>query len=154
MVIIIKGSFLGSNMSKIISFSVDDDFAGGLEQLMTDAGYQNRSRFLRDAATAFADMKRRGELANMVEDEVVEGHLVVYYQHDAEGKLLEIRHSNKLNVTSYNHSCLAHSHTCVDVLHAIGTAKDFRNTIETLQNTANVDKVTFTAAPHRDDGCC
>ena len=154
MVIIIKGSFLGSNMSKIISFSVDDDFAGGLEQLMTDAGYQNRSRFLRDAATAFADMKRRGELANMVEDEVVEGHLVVYYQHDAEGKLLQIRHSNKLNVTSYNHSCLAHSHTCVDVLHAIGTAKDFRNTIETLQNTANVDKVTFTAAPHRDDGCC
>ena len=141
-------------MSKIISFSVDDDFASGLDQLMDDSGYQNRSRFLRDAASAFADMKRRGELSDMVNDEVVEGHLIVYYQHDAEGKLLEIRHSNNLNVTSYNHSCLAHSHTCVDVLHAIGSAASFRSTIEMLQNTANVDKVTFVSAPLREDGCC
>ena len=141
-------------MSKIISFSVDDDFAGGLDKLMDDSGYQNRSRFLRDAASAFADMKRRGELAEMADKEVVEGHLVIYYQHEAEAKLLEIRHSNKLNVTSYNHSCLAHSHTCVDVLHAIGTAESFRDTIEFLQNTANVDKVTFVSAPLREDGCC
>lgn len=141
-------------MSKIISFSVDDDFAGGLDKLMGDSGYQNRSRFLRDAASAFADMKRRGELAEMADKEVVEGHLIIYYQHEAEAKLLEIRHSNKLNVTSYNHSCLAHSHTCVDVLHAIGTAESFRDTIEFLQNTANVDKVTFVSAPLREDGCC
>lgn len=141
-------------MSKIISFSVDDDFAGGLDKLMADSGYQNRSRFLRDAASAFADMKRRGELAEMPDKEVVEGHIVIYYQHEAEAKLLEIRHSNKLNVTSYNHSCLAHSHTCVDVLHAIGTAASFRSTIEFLQNTANVDKVTFVSAPLREDGCC
>lgn len=141
-------------MSKIISFSVDDNFAGSLDQLMADSGYQNRSRFMRDAAAAFAEMKRRGELADMDEDEVVEGHLVVYYQHEAESKLLDIRHSDKLNVTSYNHSCLAHSHTCVDVLHAIGTAASFRSTIEMLQNTANVDKVTFVSAPFRKDGCC
>ena len=141
-------------MSKIISFSVDDDFAGGLDKLMDDSGYQNRSRFLRDAASAFADMKRRGELAEMADKEVVEGHLIIYYQHEAEAKLLEIRHSNKLNVTSYNHSCLAHSHTCVDVLHAIGTAASFRGTIEFQQNTANVDKVTFVSAPLREDGCC
>ena len=141
-------------MSKIISFSVDDNFAGSLDQLMADSGYQNRSRFMRDAALAFADMKRRGELADMDEDEVVEGHLVVYYQHEAESKLLDIRHSDKLNVTSYNHSCLSHSHTCVDVLHAIGTAASFRSTIEMLQNTTNVDKVTFVSAPFRKDGCC
>ena len=36
---------------------------------------------------AFAEMKRRGELSEMVDEEVVEGHLVViYYQHDAEEK--------------------------------------------------------------------
>ena len=141
-------------MSKIISFSVDDEFAGGLGARDERFGVPKPKPFLRDAAAAFADMKRRGELAEMDDSEVVEGHLIVYYQHDAEGKLLEIRHSNNLNVTSYNHSCLAHSHTCVDVLHAIGTAREFRSTIETLQNTTNVDKVTFTAAPHRDDGCC
>ena len=141
-------------MSKIISFSVDDTFAAGLDQLMGDSGYQNRSRFLRDAAMAFADIKRRGELSEMADDEVVEGHLVVYYQHDAEGRLLEIRHNHELKVTSYNHSCLDHSHTCVDVLHAIGNAEHFRQAIETLQNTPNIDKVTFVAAPVRDEGCC
>ena len=141
-------------MSKIISFSVDDDFASGLDRLMNDSGYQNRSRFLRDAAAAFADIKRRGELVDMANDEVVEGHLVIYYQHEAEAKLLEIRHSNNLNVTSYNHSCLPHSHTCVDIMHAIGTAEQFRNTIETLQDTHNIDKVSFVAAPQRDEGCC
>ena len=99
-------------------------------------------------------MKQRGELSEMADDEVVEGHLVVYYQHVAESKLLEVRHSNHLNVSSYNHSCLPHSHTCVDIMQAIGTALQFRNTIETLQNTANVDKVTFVAAPVREDGCC
>ena len=141
-------------MSKIISFSVDDSFATSLENLMHDSGYQNRSRFLRDAAVAFAEMKRRGELSEMADEEVVEGHLVVYYQHDAEGKLLEIRHSNQLRVTSYNHSCLDHSHTCVDILHAIGNAASFRQAIETLHNTPNIDKVTFVAAPMRDEGCC
>ncbi|DAC49496.1 MAG: hypothetical protein CMO41_03935 [Verrucomicrobiales bacterium] len=141
-------------MSKIISFSADDEFAGGLEDLITSSGYQNRSRFLRDAALAYAEMKQRGELSEMADDEVVEGHLVVYYQHVAESKLLEVRHSNHLNVSSYNHSCLPHSHTCVDIMQAIGTALQFRNTIETLQNTANIDKVTFVAAPVREDGCC
>jgi len=141
-------------MSKIISFSADDEFAGGLEDLITSSGYQNRSRFLRDAALAYAEMKQRGELSEMADDEMVEGHLVVYYQHVAESKLLEVRHSNHLDVSSYNHSCLSHSHTCVDIMQAIGTALQFRNTIETLQNTANIDKVTFVAAPVRDDGCC
>lgn len=90
----------------------------------------------------------------MADEEVVEGHIVVYYQHDAEGKLLEIRHSDRLKVTSYHHSCLDHSHTCVDVLHAIGTAASFRQIIETLHNTSNIDKVTFISAPMRDEGCC
>ncbi|DAC56626.1 MAG TPA: CopG family transcriptional regulator, partial [Candidatus Poseidoniales archaeon] len=36
-------------MSKIISLSVDDDFARDLTGLMEAAGYKNRSRFMRDA---------------------------------------------------------------------------------------------------------
>ncbi len=141
-------------MSKIISFSADDEFAGGLEDLISASGYQNRSRFLRDAALAYAELKSRGELTEMADDEVVEGHLIVYYQHEAESKLLDIRHSNQLSVTSYNHSCLPHSHACVDIMQAIGTAEQFRSTIETLQNTANIDKVSFVSAPAREDGCC
>jgi len=90
----------------------------------------------------------------MKDEEVVEGHLVIYYQHGGEAKLLEIRHSHELEISSYNHSCLSHSHTCVDILHAVGQAQTFRKVIEVLQNTQSVDKVSFVAAPMRDEGCC
>ena len=73
-----KGDLFTRYMSKIISFSADGAFADNLDELMTSSGYQNRSRFLRDAANHFAEMQRRGELRDMVDDEVVEGHLVVY----------------------------------------------------------------------------
>ena len=141
-------------MSKILSFSVDDAFAEGFESMIEASGYKNRSRFFRDAAALFSELKQRGELNDMEDDTIVEGHIIIYYQHDAEHRLLEIRHSHELDVTSYNHSCLSHSHTCVDVLHAIGKAKSFRNTIELFQNTAQVDKVVFVSAPVRENGCC
>ena len=141
-------------MSKIISLSVGDAFASGLENLMKASGYANRSRFLRDAAIAFADLKQRGELADMAGDTTVEGHLIIYFQHECEQKLMEIRHTHDLVVNSYNHNCLSHSHACVDVMHAIGRADSFRATIEILQNIPGVDKVHFAAAPNRDSGCC
>ena len=141
-------------MSQIISFSADKSFAEGLEGLIEASGYQNRSKFLRDAALYYADLQRRGEIVDMKDDEVVEGHLVIYYQHGIEHKLMEIRHSHSLDITAYSHSCLNHSHTCVDIMHAIGTAAQYRETIQQLQNIPNVDKVTLVSAPVRTDGCC
>ena len=67
-------------MSRIISLSVDNEFANSLDSLIEKSGYKNRSRFLRDAALFFAEMQQRGDLLNMDEDLTVEGHLVVYYQ--------------------------------------------------------------------------
>jgi len=141
-------------MSQIISFSVDKSFSEGLEGLIEKSGYQNRSKFLRDAALHFAEIQQKGELANMKDEEIIEGHLIIYYQHGIEHKMMDLRHSNSLDVTSYNHSCLPHSHTCVDVLHAIGPASKFRTVIEQLQNIHNVDKVSLVSAPMRDTGCC
>jgi metal-responsive CopG/Arc/MetJ family transcriptional regulator len=141
-------------MSQIISFSADKSFAEGLEGMIEKSGYQNRSKFLRDAAIHYAEVQQRGELENMKDDQIVEGHLVIYYQHGIEHKMMDVRHSNKLEITSYSHSCLPHSHTCVDVMHAIGTAAKYREAIEQLQNIPNVDKVTLISAPMRDDGCC
>jgi len=141
-------------MSQIISFSADKYFAGILEDLIEKSGYQNRSRFLRDAALYFSEMQQRGDLDGMKEDEIVQGHLIIYYQHGIENKLLEIRHSNDINVATYNHSCLKHSHTCVDVMQATGPAESFRNTIKQLKNTPDVDKIVFVTAPLRDQGCC
>jgi metal-responsive CopG/Arc/MetJ family transcriptional regulator len=152
--IIINSAPIFQDMSQIISFSVDKSFSEGLENLIEKSGYKNRSKFLRDAALYYADIQQRGEIASMKDDEIVEAHLIIYYQHGIEPKLMEIRHSNKLEITSYSHSCLNHSHTCVDVMHAIGTAAQYRETVEQLQNIPNVDKVSIISAPMRDSGCC
>ena len=143
-------------MSQIISFSADSDFAKDFDSLIERSGYRNRSRFIRDAALYFADIQQRGDLAEMDEKETVEGHLVVYYQHDhGKGqKLLDLRHSDMIEVSSYTHSSLKHSHMCVDLLQVKGSAGNIRFVIEDLQNTPHVDKVSFVLAPMRDDGCC
>ena len=141
-------------MSQIISFSADKAFAEILEDLITKSGYQNRSRFLRDAALFFSEIQQRGELNDMKDDEVVEGNIIIYYQHGIESKILDIRHSHEIEISSYNHSCLKHSHSCVDIMQALGTASNFRKVIEQLQNTPSVDKVSFISAPMREDGCC
>ncbi|CAI8215110.1 MAG: Putative nickel-responsive regulator [Methanobacteriota archaeon] len=141
-------------MSRIVSFSTDNEFADNLDNLVTKSGYKNRSRFIRDASLYFADLQQRGPLEEMDDNEEVEGLIIIYYQHGIEQKLLNVRHSNGLKITSYNHSCLTHSHTCVDTMQAFGNAKEYRVVIEKLQNTPNVDKVVFVSAPMRDDGCC
>ena len=143
-------------MSQIISFSADSSFAKDFDSLIERSGYRNRSRFIRDATLFFAEIQQRGDLAEMDEGETVEGHLVVYYQHDhGKGqKLLDLRHSDLIEVSSYTHSSLKHSHTCVDLLQVKGSAGNIRFVIEDLQNTQHVDKVAFVVAPMRDDGCC
>ena len=143
-------------MSQIISFSADRDFARDFDNLIERSGYRNRSRFIRDATLFFAEKQQRGDLVEMDEAETVEGHLVVYYQHDhGKGqKLLDLRHSDLIEVSSYTHSSLKHSHTCVDLLQVKGSAGNIRFVIEDLQNTQHVDKVAFVVAPMRDDGCC
>ena len=143
-------------MSQIISFSADSSFAKDFDSLIERSGYRNRSRFIRDASLFFAEIQQRGDLAEMDEGETVEGHLVVYYQHDhGKGqKLLDLRHSDLIEVSSYTHSSLKHSHTCVDLLQVKGSAGNIRFVIEDLQNSQHVDKVAFVVAPMRDDGCC
>ena len=143
-------------MSQIITFSADKAFANDLENIIKKSGYQNRSRFLRDAALYYSEIKQRGELRDMADDEVLEGHLIIYYQHNhgVESKLMEVRHSDNLEISTYNHNCLKHSHTCVDILLGIGTAHEFRRIIKFLQNTPHVNKIAFNPAPMRDEGCC
>tara|TARA_B100001094_G_C18030851_1_gene720042 strand:- start:254 stop:685 length:432 start_codon:yes stop_codon:yes gene_type:complete len=143
-------------MSQIISFSADRDFARDFDNLIERSGYKNRSRFIRDASLFFAEKQQRGDLMEMDEATTVEGHLVVYYQHDhGKGqKLLDLRHSELVEVSSYSHSSLKHSHSCVDLLQIKGSAGNIRFVIEELQNTSHIDKVSFIAAPMRDDGCC
>ena len=85
---------------------------------------------------------------------VVEGTAVIYYQHGVENKLMELRHSHSIEITSYNHNCLTTSHTCVDTMQIKGEVKSIRDAIERLQNTKDIDRIEFIAAPIREEGCC
>ena len=128
--------------------------ADELDAIVERLGYSNRSRFLRDASLHFSEQLQRGTLESMKPDENIEGVLIVYYQHGIEQKLHDVRHSGKITVGSYNHSCLVKSHSCVDTMQASGTAEQFRGVMQQLQNTENVDRVEFVPAPMRDHGCC
>ena len=144
-------------MTHIISFSADNEFARDFESLIKKSGYRNRSRFIRDASLFFAEIQQRGELMDMDGDLVIEGHLVVHYQHDhANGQklLVDLRHSDLIEVTTYSHSSFKHSHACVDLLQVKGSAGNVRSVISELQNTHHVDKVSFVSAPLRETGCC
>ncbi len=142
-------------MSRIISFSADDEFAKDFDNLIDRSGYKNRSRFLRDAALFFAEHQQRGDLMQMADQEVVEGHLVVYYQHGSEQKLMVSR-TGSVEVAAYHHSSrLGHScHSCVDVVHVKGEAPHVRSVFEQLNTTPNVDKVSFISAPMKIEDCC
>ena len=152
--IIISTDNLVIFMSRIVSFSTDVDFAERLGGLVKQSGYKNRSMFLRDASIHFAEELMRGDLDKMESDLQIEGTAVVYFQHDVENKLAEIRHSGSVNVTSYSHTCLPDSHSCVDTMQVKGEAGSIRKMIAQIRNIHNVDRVVFIAAPDREDGCC
>ena len=143
-------------MSQIITFSADKSFANDLDGIIKKSGYQNRSRFIRDASLFFSEIQQRGELNDMNDEEILEAHLIIHYQHhnSVETKLMEIKHSHEIEISSSNHSCLKYSHTCVDIIQAIGSAANFRKVIQQLQDTPNVNKISFISAPMREDGCC
>ena len=141
-------------MSRILSFSVDNAFADDLEKMVRDTGYRNRSLYLRDASIHFSDSKLRGELNEMDSDVKITGTLVIYYQHEVEHRLLDLRHSKLITVQSYHHTCLPTSHMCVDTMQIDANAGDLRKAISELRNISGVDRVGFTLAPIRNSGCC
>jgi len=110
--------------------------------------------FLRDASIHFAEATLRGDLDTMEEEVEIEGTAVIYYQHDVENKLTEMRHSDSIIVSSYHHNCLTESHTCVDTMQIRGMAGNIREMMEKLKNTHDIDRVEFVAAPLREVGCC
>ena len=142
-------------MSRIISFSADKEFAEGFESLIGKSGYSNRSSFLRDATTFFAEVQQKGELLNMDGETIVEGHLIVHYQEKSDQRLMVSR-KDSIEVAAYHHiSRLGHScHSCVDVVHVKGTANHVRRVYQQLQDTSNVDKVSFVSAPMKEEDCC
>ena len=114
-------------MAKVLSFSVDDDL--NMEGLVQQAGYTNRSRFLRDAATHYAEVLSSGDLVDRPAEESVEGTLVLYYQHTVADKLPISGITPRFRSFLSTHACMTGSHTCVDTLHLSGTVGIIREIV-------------------------
>ena len=140
-------------MNRVISFSGDEEFLESLDSMIESTGYKNRSMFLRDASLHFADSSR-SDLSLMDDNAKTEGILVIFYQHGVETKILDIRHSHSIEVSSFHHNCLKESHTSVDTMQISGTASSVRDAISRLRSTQDVDRVSFVSAPLRESGCC
>ena len=143
-----------TDMSQIITFSADAEFARRLDSMTKETGYNNRSRFLRDAALNYNQQITSGDLENMDEGGMAEGTMVIYFQHESGKHLEKYRHIGEVNVHSYQHSCLSFSHSCVDTMQLNGKVSSIKDMIKGIRQTEGVDKVQFIISPKRDHGCC
>ena len=142
------------DMSQIITFSADAEFAQRLDSMTKETGYKNRSRFLRDAALNYNEQITSGDLENKEDGDIAEGTMVIYFQHESGKHLEKYRHIGEVNVHSYQHSCLSFSHSCVDTMQLNGKVSSIKSMIKGIRQTEGVDKVQFIISPKRDHGCC
>ena len=143
-------------MSRIISFSADNDFTDGFESLIAKSGYTNRSSFLRDATMFFSQkFSRGGDLMNMQGDLIVEGHLIVHYQEKSEQKLMVSR-TDTIEVVTYHHSSrLGHScHSCVDVVHVKGMLKVLEKSMNNFRILPMSIRYLSLVLMMKDEDCC
>ena len=142
-------------MSQIISFKRRQRFAAIFDDLIQQSGYKNRSRFLRDAAIYFAEIQQKGDLMSIDDGEVVEGHLVNYYQTEKGAEV----DGNTYRICRY--VCVSSQRRAWSLMPFMRECSsrrrsmtDVRGIFEQLKNTRNVDKVVFVSAPLRQDECC
>lgn len=141
-------------MSRVVSFSLDEGLAEELDRMVEDLAYGNRSGLARDAIRAFL-AERRAEMRVEADPEgAVEGVIILYFQHDAEERLLSHRHDADIHVHSATHTCLADSHTCVDTLLVTGSHAAIVAKVAAYQAIEGVDEARFMIAPQREEGCC
>jgi metal-responsive CopG/Arc/MetJ family transcriptional regulator len=141
-------------MSRVVSFSLDEALAEELDRMVEALEYGNRSGLARDAIRAFLAERRTEMHTGEDPGQIVEGVIVLYFQHDAEKRLLAHRHDTDILVHSATHTCLADSHTCVDTLLVTGSHRAISEKVTTYQAIEGVDEARFLIAPQREDGCC
>jgi CopG family transcriptional regulator, nickel-responsive regulator len=111
-----------------LSFSLERPLLQRLERLREDAGYANRSEFLRDMI--------RGRLVDRAWelDEEAVGTITLVYDHHARGlneKLTDLQHDHREVILATTHVHLDHHH-CVEVILVRGRAARIRAIADAL----------------------
>ncbi len=117
-----------------LSFSLEQPLLERLEALRHEAGYANRSEFLRDLI--------RGRLVDRAweRDEEAVGTITLIYDHHARGlteKLLNLQHDHHEVILATTHVHLDH-HRCVEVTLVRGRAARIRAIADGLRRHKGV----------------
>lgn len=117
-----------------LSFSIERPLLERLEKLRDQAGYANRSEFLRDMI--------RGRLVDRAWelDEEAVGTITLVYDHHARGlseKLTGLQHDHHEVIMATTHVHLDHHH-CVEVILVRGRAGQIRAIADGLQKQKGV----------------
>jgi CopG family nickel-responsive transcriptional regulator len=117
-----------------LSFSLERPLLERLEKLREEAGYGNRSEFLRDMI--------RGRLVDRAWelDEEAVGTITLVYDHHARGlneKLTSLQHDHHEVVLATTHVHLDHHH-CVEVILVRGRAGTLRSIADGLKRQKGV----------------
>ncbi len=117
-----------------LSFSLEQPLLERLEALREEAGYANRSEFLRDLIRARL-VDRAWEL-----DEEAVGTITLIYDHHARGltdKLTDLQHDHHEVILAATHVHLDHHH-CVEVILVRGRAARIRAIADGLKRHKGV----------------
>ncbi|HNX51335.1 MAG TPA: nickel-responsive transcriptional regulator NikR [Thermoanaerobaculaceae bacterium] len=117
-----------------LSFSIERPLLERLEKLREEAGYVNRSEFLRDMI--------RGRLVDRAWelDQEAVGTITLVYDHHARGlneKLTDLQHDHHEVIMATTHVHLDHHH-CVEVILVRGRAGQVRAIADGLQKQKGV----------------
>ena len=117
-----------------LSFSLERPLLERLEQLRAEAGYGNRSEFLRDMI--------RGRLVDRAweSDEEAVGTITLVYDHHARRlneKLTDLQHDHHEVILATTHVHLDHHH-CVEVILVRGRAGRIRAVADALKKQKGV----------------
>jgi CopG family nickel-responsive transcriptional regulator len=117
-----------------LSFSLERPLLQRLEMLREEAGYGNRSEFLRDIIRGRL-VERSWEL-----DREAVGTITIVYDHHARGlneKLTDLQHDHHDVILATTHVHLDHHH-CVEVIIVRGRAGQIRAVADALQKQKGV----------------
>lgn len=122
----------------VLSFSISNELAAEVDEIMREIGYENRSEVIRDAIRVFLDKHR--DLHRM--EGLVEGVAMVIYSPEGEKEVHRTFHDNAEIFSSFLHLDVGEDRQkCCDVVVFRGRATDLRKVFHDIESTPHVEKL-------------
>ncbi len=138
--------------TNVISISLPGVTVEEMDSAKSEMGYVSRSELVRDALREF--MRKKASLEDM--SGVVEGVMIILYDHDSDDRVSSVRHKHKGTIRSFMHSDMDIDHApCCEAMMFSGEAEDVRRMFNELQAVKGVEEAyIFIATSEATVGFC